>query len=559
MKKHGIKTIWAIVLTAVLLFALAACGGSGGGDGNKPIDKIDFGKAGISGNFTAQVSGDLKTSRETEKGVELKWEKSNEQSFNNVIAWLKDGGYDKYDGADAVKESHPNGSYTMYCSDKAVSGALYEATSIFFHKDTNLASLTTLSASGSFGIVPLAAAPMAQEVNFKANDLYVMIEPVDDGDPYEPPVITSWPTAQIAGVLGANRLPVYAGTASAFEFSSNTTVGVTTLTVTVNGAGESDEQAYKDLLVSSGYALESGMYKKSFGADSVSVAVIGVGDKITVTATFSAALEGAWPASQLSAAFSGSGITVPSYDGASGFDFSNTFGVVIIKASNATGGITAYETKLVNAGFTSVSDHQYQKNANNDKILNINISDASAAFAGQVWLTITLEDKAAAPVSHYTLPQNVKIVMSVSGMTNTVIKIGDDYYSSVMGGMMRHYYKHNDGTWTHYTSTYGGSWEVEDTYNATQMLYQIEGTNLFGYMTEDYTDADTTNQGTATVAGVTVSIESYELLPGSPQYDTTYYIQETTGLVFKMTGMISFEVTAWDTTATSFDDIQLPA
>ena len=77
-------------------------------------------------------------------------------------------------------------------------------------------------------------------------------------------------------------------------------------------------------------------------------------------------------------------------------------------------------------------------------------------------------------------------------------------------------------------------------------------------MTYDYTDDDTTSQGVSTVAGVAVRIEVYELMPAYPQYNTTYYIDNVTGLVFKQTGMSCFEVTSWDTSVLGFGDVVLP-
>lgn len=162
--------------------------------------------------------------------------------------------------------------------------------------------------------------------------------------------------------------------------------------------------------------------------------------------------------------------------------------------------------------------------------------------------------------THYRLPQNVRVVFA--GMENVTIKIGNDYYSSRMEGREHYFWRYNNGTWQNYTKAAltGNRWLTQgsQTDERRMLTRAIGAVNLFNNMNYDYTKKNLVTVGNSTVAGVPVVIKYFENIPGMAESRWTLYINEETGLVFKMEGTINFEVIEWDTSVTSFAGIDIP-
>ncbi|MDR3318405.1 MAG: hypothetical protein LBS99_03125 [Clostridiales bacterium] len=566
--KKSIKTILVCGVLAIASFALAACGG----DGKPAIPPNNaFDSVGIPGGFTAEVKGTLVSSASSaDEGVQMKWSGSDEASHDNVIAWLRGGGYDKYGGQTAQKESMPDGSYTVYSAEKTVSGTETEASAIYFYRDTTIGGELLGTSYGAKAAASITAAAAPSGFTFKANELYMAIEPIDDGgSPLPNTPVTEWPVAAIQQVLGT-ALPAYTGVKTSYSVVSNTVV-YPIITITVNGSAQGDLAGYNALLASNGftYSSEDESYAKTLPNGDVvkvqahfagSVIIIGTLEKNSGSTT-------TWPGSTLNSRFSG--ITIPAFSGASSFDVSDQsvtlpvvglVPVVLVTAYGADAAkINTYKTALTNAGY-ALSGGDYIKNAPNDKVMHVNIDGISDT---RVLITFSLGDPESGYAAGYTLPTNVKAVRNASGITYTAIKIGDDYYGSYEYGstvMAEVFYKHNAGVWTEYEKTYS-SWEPSgETYNASEMAYEVEGTYLFDFMTDSYYLEDLAPAGTDTVAGVAVNVYTGNLYGMGT---VTYYIDPVSKLLFKetMTGSLAYnyEVTLWDTTVTGFGAIVLPS
>ncbi len=171
----------------------------------------------------------------------------------------------------------------------------------------------------------------------------------------------------------------------------------------------------------------------------------------------------------------------------------------------------------------------------------------------------------------YTMPENVKIVYDDDIYQYVIYKIGENYYvgkkylpDSALGSyssemIEQKYYKKNGNVWDIYTMEIGDSNWVKDTDWQENDKYYLER-DVFDFIVDIDDVEDAVETGTQTVVGKNCTI--YELDLG--YYKTVYYVDEESKLIFKSeiyydtTLGYTYEITEFNTTVTSFEDVELP-
>ncbi len=171
----------------------------------------------------------------------------------------------------------------------------------------------------------------------------------------------------------------------------------------------------------------------------------------------------------------------------------------------------------------------------------------------------------------YTMPENVKIVYDDDIYQYVIYKIGDDYYigkkylpDSALGSyssdmIEQMYYKKNGNVWDIYTMGIGDSNWVKDTDWQENDKDYLER-DVFDFIVDIDDLEDAVETGTQTVAGKNCTI--YELDTG--YYKLVYYVDDESNLIYKLeyyygeTLSYTYEITEFNTTVTSFEDVELP-
>ncbi len=161
----------------------------------------------------------------------------------------------------------------------------------------------------------------------------------------------------------------------------------------------------------------------------------------------------------------------------------------------------------------------------------------------------------------YNLPTNLKVEYTDSSFNYVAIKIGDDYFQSFeMYGIIEYtYFKKNGNVWDcYYRDNYTTEWTKGSNTEADRE--DIES-NVFDFIVNK-SDVDFEKTGTDTILGKTVDVLFEDTSFGDYTITETVYRDATTGLVFKVVQVvndtdITYEVTSYDTTVTSFG-IDLP-
>ena len=181
------------------------------------------------------------------------------------------------------------------------------------------------------------------------------------------------------------------------------------------------------------------------------------------------------------------------------------------------------------------------------------------------------EDDLPVPSNAYTIPENVKIVYDDDIYQYVAYKIGDDYYvgkqylpDSALGqyssGMIdQTYYKKNGNVWDVYTKELTDTDWVKNTDWQENDITYLER-EVFNFIVEIDEMEGAVEKGTQTVAGKNCTV--YELDTG--YYKMVYYVNEDSKLIFKSemyydsTLGMTYEITTFDKTVTSFGDVELP-
>ena len=456
---------------------------------------------------------------------------------------------------------------------------------------------------------------------------------------------TTWPASQIQSILGY-ALPQYTGQAESFVVTPYTVGGVVGVSVTITGANADDLEAYignVGVFRDNGYSSAgSNVWAKRLdNGDNLVIPTYTQGDYDDnfrpTTLTFVAYIESntgiysSWPSTDITANFASAG--VPSYEGGTSYDFSDTASSYNDFADAYESIIQAYQIALQYGVVDAELEAQYQealelieeaekvraaritvygtneteRQAYITKILaspdrnyeeNFVLTDSDeysrlyTYYTTEYKISITLsdvedgklyidllrvptslleDDDLPVATTAYTIPQNVKIVYDDDIYQYVIYKIGEDYYvgkqylpDSALGqyssGMIEQkYYKKNGNVWDVYTMDIGDSDWIKDTDWQENDKYYLES-DVFDFMVSIDDLEDAVETGTQTVAGKNCAV--YELDTG--YYKTVYYVDEESKLIFKSeiyydtTLGMTYEITEFNTTVTSFENIELP-
>ena len=271
------KKLFAVLLTALVLFSLAACeDGPSKIGGDDPIlsktspTEDQWADVGISGTFTADVRGELAFSVVDNGEISMKWTDSDEASLDNTIEWLKGQGFTSYGGQTAQKTAEEGGKILSYTAEKTVDGTT---------------AAGSFSAEGA-AVMPLAfSLPTAENKtmiaesfyitedfsvmgqSFKAGELYLDIyETAAPGS--DSSLLAEWPASQILGVIGEG-IPAYTGAAGGYQLVDSSIGYMKTVHIQVIGAGAAEATAYNELLAQNGYVVNDGVYEKTLSNGNV--------------------------------------------------------------------------------------------------------------------------------------------------------------------------------------------------------------------------------------------------------------------------------------------------
>ena len=313
---------------------------------------------------------------------------------------------------------------------------------------------------------------------------------------------TTWPASQIQSILGY-ALPQYTGQAESFVVTPYTEGGVVGVSVTITGANADDLEAYignVGVFRDNGYSSAgSNVWAKRLdNGDNLVIPTYTQGDYDDnfrpTTLTFVAYIESntgiysSWPSTDITASFASAG--VPSYEGGTSYDFSDTASSYDDFADAYESIIQAYQLALQYGVVDAELEAQYQEavelieeaekvrssritvygtneterqayitkilaspDRNNEENFVLTGSDEYSRlytyYTTEYKISITLsdvedgklhidllrvptslleDDDLPVAASAYTLPQNVKIVYDDGIYQYVAYKIGDDYY-----------------------------------------------------------------------------------------------------------------------------------
>ena len=456
---------------------------------------------------------------------------------------------------------------------------------------------------------------------------------------------TTWPASQIQSILGY-ALPQYTGQAESFIVTPYTEGGVVGVSVTIIGANADDIEAYigsVGVFRDNGYSSAgSNVWAKRLdNGDNLVIPTYTQGDYDEnfrpTTLFFIAYIESnsgiysSWPSTDITANFASAG--VPSYEGGTSYDFSDTASSYNDFADTYESIIQAYEIaqqygvvdpeleaqyqealelieeaeKVRSSRITVYGTNETERQAYITKILaspdrsyeenfvltgSDEYSRLYTYYTTEYKISITLsdvedgklyidllrvptslleDDDLPVAASAYTLPQNVKIVYDDDIYQYIIYKIGENYYvgkqylpDSALGqyssGMIdQTYYKKNGNVWDIYTKGQTDTDWVKNTDWQESDITYLER-DVFDFIVEIDEIEGAVETGTQTIAGKNCTV--YELDTG--YYKMVYYVNEDSKLIFKSemyydsTLGMTYEITTFDTTVTSFEDVELP-
>ena len=408
-------------------------------------------------------------------------------------------------------------------------------------------------------------------------------------------LLDPWPATEIESFLGvANAVPEYGGDYRSLEFSQSE-YNPEFCDIEMNGADEEEYNAWLSSLVAEGFTEESvdqsygdpiTQYYKQINEGvflTVEPRFYGYGTvDIRLTKEVYTNLD--WPTEALVTAY-GQNVAnaIPQIEKASKrsfiFEEGTYYDTLKVENNVSEDLFTEYSELLVNAGFKLTQSSSYSKNStyeytfdNWDK-LKVGVSYTEDGYSDSNVLRLEFT------FTEYTgfgmkLPENVEIVYeatmtigeSSGSSTSRIVKIGENYYFEDVFYGYNLYCEFDSATrtWTLYKGTVSGdtvNWSVyKEDVNRTAIDNEIK--SAFQGKNKDASKVEPAE--TKTYFGVTCVKYTYTISYGaSSSYEYTYWVDEATGLVFDYLysyegGSMATVITDYDTTVTSFGNIDLP-
>lgn len=413
-------------------------------------------------------------------------------------------------------------------------------------------------------------------------------------------LLDPWPATELESFLGvANVLPEYAGEYRSLEVTYNPENNANYFQIELDDATEEEFNVWLTSLVAAGFTEES--VEQSWGDpikqytkqvnDGLYLAVVPRvytygGAYIELNKEVYTNLD--WPTDSLVTAY-GQQVAnaIPQIAKAAKrsfiFEEGTYYDTLKVENNVSEALFTEYCELLVNAGFklTQSSSYSmsniYEYTFDNWDKLKVSVSYAEEGYydTTQLRLELTFTEYTGYGV---TLPENVKIVVqsqitigesSGSPSEDVIIKIGENYYIGNSYGNVYYYeFDAEARTWTVYEGSKKDDGTITWSVDAVNVTRSTLDSNYLKYnfssfrKNSDATKADPVQ--TKTIDGVSCVKYTYSVSYGaSLSYEYTYWVDEATGMVFDYLctydgGSNASVITNYDTTVTSFGDINLP-
>ncbi len=612
MKKSKLFTILIVALIGCMLMTFTACNDDDepGGEllGTPPVAS-DWAEVGLGNAFGAEVSGTLTSNFADEGEIYMAWKNSDRASFDDTVNWLQSLGYTQYGGTGAQVKAE-NGMVS-YFAEKNLDGGTKIVEVVYFTQDVTIGEQ-----SFKAGDLYFSVAPSSTSVNPPSNGEMASwpASEIQSALGVAIPEYTGEASTFVFSDASYNQIKNIAVLAFGAPEGADATYEAL---LTQNGYSyvEGDGNYVKQL--PSGDTVEIYVY---YGQTvNPNTYQSGTALQISVLYNKNSGEHTSWSnvASQLT---DYEGANLPAFQGGASFDILNATDQNEVMVSMKTAQqsiITSYQLAQQYGQVTPELQAQYEEaqrlivevenvrmhyvtvygtndtqlwdynNAlegvgfeNGEKIVGdfqYTVEVSSVDDYGKAVITFTKTPQALLentgggsgtqqPTVYYTMPENLKIVytygMSDSiSYTNTVIKIGDDYYSQQTSSgivMEELFFRKNGSGWDVYRKSYGDSEWQKDSAQESERNYVESDTFDFIVDDADVTDySDAIKGGQESIAGRTTDVYT--------QYTNTVYNKDTlTGLILKYSitsqgYTLEYVVTSFDTTVTAFVGIELPS
>lgn len=608
------------VILAVTL--AACNGGNDDNDNTpKAPTQSDWSAVGIDGGFSAEVKGNLVTNLAVEGEIQMKWTDSDETSLDNTIAWLKSKGFSSYGGATATKESLQDGALLSYTAEKSVSAVAHSAKALSFAiaaasaenavvaetlyvaRDVSLMGMSYKAGELYLSVAPGESTPApGPSTEWPAQTIASII---GDGVPVYTGAASSISaqsntlvkptvTVSIAGASNADYVAYRTALAQA-GFSDTPDGFIKTKTngdiITVQVAEGSGTILISVTLEKNSGALTEYPSNRLTAFNGANLPAYSGGtsyDCEDIVSSYSATIKTSLQQSIATLEALGANLTDEQRTQLAEYkeklkliDNMRAFTVTVYGTTD--GERSAFCGRLTANGFT-LNGGTYVKDFSNPNQYQAQV-DVGDVENGKLLLTLIrmpaelLDDEGGDPVNppvtdeltFADLPTNIKITFEylVNGIKfteSTATKIGDNWLieSASYGTTVKSYLKKSGNVWTEYAEvsgvwTAGGSYTALSDHDVLKVLTFIFNNDVSGFtkgqqitITGQACDVYTKTDDSLASYGITTVDTLYVNADGFVLYNDHSNNQQ--GQTTTQTN----QITLWDTTVTSFDDIMLP-
>ena len=608
------------VILAVTL--AACNGGNDDNDNTpKAPTQSDWSAVGIDGGFSAEVKGNLVTNLAVEGEIQMKWTDSDETSLDNTIAWLKSKGFSSYGGATATKELLQDGALLSYTAEKSVSAVAHSAKALSFAvaaasaenavvaetlyvaRDVSLMGMSYKAGELYLSVAPGESTPApGPSTEWPAQTIASII---GDGVPVYTGAASSISaqsntlvkptvTVSIAGASNADYVAYRTALAQA-GFSDTPDGFIKTKTngdiITVQVAEGSGTILISVTLEKNSGALTEYPSNRLTAFNGANLPAYSGGtsyDCEDIVSSYSATIKTSLQQSIATLEALGANLTDEQRTQLAEYkeklkliDNMRAFTVTVYGTTD--GERSAFCGRLTANGFT-LNGGTYVKDFSNPNQYQAQV-DVGDVENGKLLLTLIrmpaelLDDEGGDPVNppvtdeltFADLPTNIKITFEylVNGTKfteSTATKIGDNWLieSASYGTTVKSYLKKSGNVWTEYAEvsgvwTAGGSYTALSDHDVLKVLTFIFNNDVSGFtkgqqitITGQACDVYTKTDDSLASYGITTVDTLYVNADGFVLYNDHSNNQQ--GQTTTQTN----QITLWDTTVTSFDDIMLP-
>ncbi len=417
-------------------------------------------------------------------------------------------------------------------------------------------------------------------------------------------LLAPWPTDDINELIGTNAgVPEYDGLYDDITVENHEDYeDDNSISIYLEGISEEEFNAYFALLETQGFTKMGGEseYSKPYWSKSISDTLYvemkgsysesywGDGGNGSIS-IYKTVLENVyWPADEIAAQFGDKAAgKIPSVASAQRRTFEvydDDYSYIYVSGTVDEQLFTSYCASIEALGFTLEEEwgqsKEYLYQWDDYDRLTVGVSYTSADDAGQEYMQVSIKYK---PYESFvTLPANVQITHTANNyysstpVTETITKIGEDWYFSGTYGTS--YYKYNsaDRTWNVYNgyklgSTGAMTWLKDSkSYDRYAVDSKLKSALSGVYVERLIEDADEFTKGSTVTLHGQSCVEYSESMNFGNSYGTStvYYFNESMSIAFKMTSTVvsggeertsTWEITDFNTSVSSFEGAGITA